>query len=156
MKPEDQSGIGLSIRQPWATLLVCGIKSVEIRAWPTDRTGRILIHASRSADTRRLGWNLLPAGFEKIARLRGGIIGSGELTGCIAYHSAASFSADRKRHLNDPSWFCGPVLYGFTFAEPAPLSFRPYPGGMRFFAVHKNSPRQRRERQFPEFLENET
>jgi len=35
----------LSIRQPWATLVVKGIKDIENRTWKTDYRGKILIHA---------------------------------------------------------------------------------------------------------------
>ena len=30
----------LSVKQPWATLLVHGLKTIEVRAWPTARRGR--------------------------------------------------------------------------------------------------------------------
>ncbi len=36
----------LSIQQPWASLIVAGLKDVENRTWSTDYRGRILIHAS--------------------------------------------------------------------------------------------------------------
>ena len=50
----------LSIKQPWAALLVAGIKTVEIRRWPTNRRGRILIHAARIPDPRPEAWALVP------------------------------------------------------------------------------------------------
>ena len=36
----------LSIQQPWASLIVAGIKDVENRTWDTQYRGRLLIHAS--------------------------------------------------------------------------------------------------------------
>ena len=36
----------LSVRQPWATLICYGIKTVENRTWEADHRGRLLIHAS--------------------------------------------------------------------------------------------------------------
>ncbi|MFA5377738.1 MAG: ASCH domain-containing protein [Dehalococcoidia bacterium] len=36
----------ISVKQPWAALIVCGAKDVENRTWKTDYRGRILIHAS--------------------------------------------------------------------------------------------------------------
>lgn len=36
----------LSIRQPWAWLIVQGHKKVENRTWDTKKRGRFLIHAS--------------------------------------------------------------------------------------------------------------
>ena len=38
----------LSLKQPWATLLAHGLKSIEIRRWATRLRGRILIHASKT------------------------------------------------------------------------------------------------------------
>jgi hypothetical protein len=37
----------ISLLQPWATLVVSGVKTVETRAWSTRHRGRILIHASQ-------------------------------------------------------------------------------------------------------------
>ena len=36
----------LSVRQPWASLLVSGLKDIENRTWAPNHKGRILIHAS--------------------------------------------------------------------------------------------------------------
>lgn len=35
----------LSVRQPWASLLVSGLKDIENRTWAPNFKGRILIHA---------------------------------------------------------------------------------------------------------------
>ena len=37
----------LSIKQPWASLIVLGIKDIENRSWSTDFRGKIYIHASK-------------------------------------------------------------------------------------------------------------
>src|SRR5207237_2533412 len=130
-------------KQPWATLLVPGRKTIEVRRWPTDRRGRILIHAARVSDERPEAWSLVPADLREAAQLVGGIVGAGELTGCTAYRTVSAFKADQQQHLNDPAWFRGPVLYGFTFAQLTPLPFRPYPGWMRFFPVRIEEPRRK-------------
>lgn len=36
----------LSIRQPWAWLIVNGHKDIENRSWPTRFRGKFLVHAS--------------------------------------------------------------------------------------------------------------
>eukprot|EP00029_Vermamoeba_vermiformis_P014806 TRINITY_DN9921_c0_g1_i1.p1 TRINITY_DN9921_c0_g1~~TRINITY_DN9921_c0_g1_i1.p1 ORF type:complete len:219 (+),score=45.13 TRINITY_DN9921_c0_g1_i1:24-680(+) len=49
VKPEFQSvdtGTCLSMWQPWASLVVHGIKKVEGRSWPTDYRGRLWIHSA--------------------------------------------------------------------------------------------------------------
>jgi len=140
--PGQPQTYALSLKQPWATLLVYARKTIEVRRWPTARRGRILIHAARVPDVREEAWRLLPAELREAAQLLGGFVGTGELTGCIAYRNREAFAADRSRHLNDPSWFQGPVLYGFSFAKPTVVPFRPYPGWMRFFPVHHDVPRR--------------
>jgi hypothetical protein len=125
----------LSLKQPWAALVVHGRKSVEVRAWPTARRGRILIHAARVSDPRPQAWDWVPPELADAARLVGGLVGAADLTGCVAYRSPAAFAADGHRHLNDPSWFRPPVLYGFTFAGAEATPFRRLPGWMRFFPV---------------------
>jgi hypothetical protein len=135
----------LSLKQPWAALLVHGHKTIEVRRWPTARRGRILIHASSVSDERPEVWKLVPPELTEAAHLRGGIIGAGDLTGCIAYRNSKDFAADRTRHWNDPGWFEEPLLYGFTFANLEVLPFRAYPGWMRFFPVEEDLPPRHRE-----------
>jgi hypothetical protein len=132
----------LSLKQPWATLLVHGLKSIEVRRWPTARRGRILIHAARVSDTRAEAWSLVPVELKTEAQVTGGLIGAGDLIECMAYHTRDAFAADQARHLNDPAWFQPPVLYGFRFADLAVLPFRSYPGWMRFFPVDARLPRR--------------
>jgi hypothetical protein len=125
----------LSLKQPWAALLVYGLKTIEVRRWPTARRGRVLIHAAALPDERPEAWALVPAELREAAQLLGGLVGAAELTACLTYRTDEEFGADRERHLNDPSWFQGPVLYGFVFAGAAVLPFRRCPGWMRFFPV---------------------
>lgn len=40
----------LSIRQPWAWLIMTGLKDIENRTWNTDFRGRFAIHASKKFD----------------------------------------------------------------------------------------------------------
>jgi ASCH domain len=129
----------LSLKQPWAVLLAHGLKTIEVRRWPTARRGPVLIHAAKVSDERREAWSQVPVELMERARLVGGIVGAGEITDCLAYRALAAFQADQPRHLNVPSWFEGPVLYGFTFINLKPLAFRPYPGWMRFFPVQEDS-----------------
>jgi len=37
----------ITIWQPWATLIVCGLKRYETRSWPTHYRGPLIIHASK-------------------------------------------------------------------------------------------------------------
>jgi hypothetical protein len=135
----------LSLKQPWATLVVHGLKTIEVRRWPTARRGPILIHAARIADDRPEAWaHVLPRLKEETA-LRGGIIGSVELSRCVTYENLDEFLRDRDRHLNEESWFEPPRLYGFVFRDPHTLPFRRYPGWFKFFTVNEHeTPKRKR------------
>ena len=114
----------LSIRQPWAWLVVNGYKDIENRTWSTNFRGRIYVHAGQRmiADDypeqrefiARAGI-LIPAGLA-----RGAIVGEVTITGCIA--------------AGDSPWFCG--LYGFTLEDPVAYD-TPIPcrGQLGFFQV---------------------
>ncbi len=125
----------LSLKQPWAALLVHGLKTIEVRKWPTARRGRVLIHAALVSDLRPDAWRHVPPELRDQAQITGGIVGAADLLDCVAYRTVEAFTADQLRHLNDPAWFAPPVLYGFVFASVHSVPFRRYPGWMRFFAV---------------------
>jgi len=138
------NSLALSLKQPWATLLAHGRKSIEIRRWPTKQRGPILIHAARIPDPRPEAWALVPEEWLPQARLAGGIVGIGELTDCVVYRTVDSFATDRDKHLNEPAWFLGPAMFGFVFTNLRVLPFRRYPGWMRFFeiALEEKPPRK--------------
>jgi hypothetical protein len=123
----------LSLKQPWAALLVHGLKSIEIRSWRTAQRGRILIHAAQVPDEREEAWRWVPSWMREKALLLGGILGEGQLTDCREYRTREAFAADRIFHLNEDAWFNGEVMYGFLFAHLTALPFRPCKGQTRFF-----------------------
>jgi uncharacterized protein (UPF0264 family) len=125
----------LSVKQPWAALLVHGRKTIEIRRWSTARRGRVLIHAARIPDDRPEAWAHVTADVEATARLRGGVIGEAQLSQCNTYRSRSNFERDQAAHLNDPDWFRGPVMYGFVFVKARPLPYTRCPGSLHFFEV---------------------
>jgi hypothetical protein len=108
----------LSIRQPWASLIVAGCKDVENRTWRTSVRGRILVHAGLALDraglefAAKLGIEIDPATLD-----RGGVIGSVEIVDCVDY--------------SESPWFFGP--FGFLLRSPQRLPFRPCPGKLGFF-----------------------
>lgn len=119
----------LSIRQPWAWLIIHGGKDIENRSWPTCFRGRFLVHAAKGMtraeyeDARDTAMHINPAiqlpAFEELAR--GGIVGSVELTDCI--DDSAS------------PWFFG--KFGFVLRNPEPLRFSPMSGRLGFFDVQE-------------------
>ena len=69
----------LTIRKPWASLIINGYKKYEFRSWKTNYRGKILIHTSQKIEKEMLSrfkdYNLNCIG--------GSIIGEAELTDCI-------------------------------------------------------------------------
>ena len=69
----------LTIKQPWASLIVDGYKHYEFRSWKTNYRGKILIHAGLSLEKdmmeRFKDYNL--------DCTLGAIIGEAELVDCI-------------------------------------------------------------------------
>lgn len=70
----------LTIKQPWATLIMQGDKRFEFRSWRTKYRGDLLIHAGKSVDKDTL--NRLKNYLPKELPL-GKILGKVELVGCI-------------------------------------------------------------------------
>ena len=69
----------LTIREPWASLIVNGYKEYEFRSWKTNYRGKILIHAGLKLETgiieRFKEYNL--------EYQKGVIIGEADLVDCI-------------------------------------------------------------------------
>ena len=63
----------LTVRQPWAALLLAGIKDVENRPWRTHYRGPLAIHAGARVD--RVGIELFP----DVHGPRGVVLGTVEL-----------------------------------------------------------------------------
>ena len=128
--------ITLSIKQPWAALIVAGRKTLEIRTWGTRFRGPVLIHAGKIPDDRPEAWAWIDAAaLAEAAEYLGGIIGEARLCGCRMYRTKTGFAADARHHLNDASWFQPPVMFGFEFRDARPLPFHPAKGQMKFFDV---------------------
>jgi hypothetical protein len=126
----------LSVKQPWAALIVAGVKVVEVRTWGTRRRGRVLIHAGRMPDERPAAWAYVTTPELKAAAgLCGGVVGEAKIVDCRTYETAEAFAADAARHLNDPAWFAPPRLHGFEFRAARPLPFRQLTGFTMFFRV---------------------
>lgn len=149
--PEEQSGfcpganpdsepdrlVAISVKQPWAALLVAGVKTVEVRTWRTGRRGRVLIHAAKAADDRPEGWALVTTPeLRELAALRGGMIGVGELADCVRYTTREAFAAAADGHRNAPEWFRPAGLFGFVFQNLRPIAYHACPGKTMFFTVN--------------------
>ncbi|HET6983776.1 MAG TPA: ASCH domain-containing protein [Myxococcaceae bacterium] len=74
----------ITIRQPWAELIVRGEKDVENRSWRTRHRGPLLIHAGGQADRKRFGEHGVPDDVQL-----GAIIGVVEVVDCTQEKTSA-------------------------------------------------------------------
>lgn len=136
-KPEAMTRpiYALSLKQPWAALLVTGLKTIEIRSWMTTVRGRVMIHAAKIPDPRPEAWAHVPDEWRVLATTEGGIVGEAKLMSLTQYKTAKKFTMEASRHLNAPAWYGGPKTYGFVFRDAKVLPFEPCKGNVRFFRV---------------------
>lgn len=114
----------ISIRQPYAWLIVQGIKPVENRTWATKFRGRILIHAGVAYPKRDHADDLEVWGEHGFPPHRegmlGGIVGEAVVTDCVTAHRS--------------EFFFGP--YGFVMEQAkAYPKLIPYRGMLGIFGV---------------------
>ena len=122
----------LSIRQPWAWLIIAGFKPVENRSQLTNIRGEFLIHVGRAIDGD--AHDALMRGLHpvtgQLSKLRlvyppargesfklGGFVGIAELTGSVTEHPS--------------EFFTGP--HGWLVENARPIRFQPYPGQLGWF-----------------------
>ena len=70
----------LTVKQPWAALIINGYKKYEFRSWKTNYRGKILIHAGLSLEKE----NVIRFKEYGLQYEKGAIIGEAELVDCIA------------------------------------------------------------------------
>lgn len=131
----EKSRVAVSIKQPWATLVVHGLKTIELRRWRPRRTGLIYIHTGAIPDPSDEAWSKLPDHLKEFAKQRRGLIGRVHLTGAKRYESLADFHGDSGRHLAPDSWFTEDGMFGWALEQSEVISFEPCRGNLRFFRV---------------------
>ena len=119
----------LSVRQPWAHLIITGIKDIENRTWRTTYRGPILIHAGKTFDADAYDW----VRSEMCVQLpppceipRGGIVGCAWILGCT--------------HAHPSPWFTGPWGWVLDPSRAELLPFAPCPGRLGLFEASEVEP----------------
>jgi hypothetical protein len=140
----DPDRIALGIQQPWAELILRGIKTLEVRSQPTRQRGTIYLYASKRASQ-------LPAASAAASRhgiaveslAFGVLVGTVNLIGCRPCQSR-----DHKSACVPPQLVAG--QFAWELAEPTPLAvplavrFLPY--GVWFYPFKRRPDGQRRRR----------
>ena len=118
----------LSLKQPWAELILQGRKTVETRKWKTAFSGQFLIHSSLVPDAK----NMALFGFAELPT--GCIVGTAEITDVIEYPTMESFNNDEGRHCAHVTAY-PKKRYGFVLANVRRIMPIPYKGQLNFFTV---------------------
>lgn len=121
----------LSLKQPYAELLVSGKKTIELRNWNTLFRGKFLIHASKNVYKESSEF----LGIDRNMLTRGAIIGTAELYDVKQYKNKTELEIDKNKHYADIKKF-GFCKYGFMIKNAQRLrSLIPYLGKLKFFEV---------------------
>lgn len=120
----------LSLKQPFAELILQGKKTIELRKWNTHVRGEFLIHASQKLDQKAMqhfGFTTLPTG---------AILGKATLSEVKKYMTAEEHAKDREKHCASSQY----GQYGFILKEVQRLS-KPIPakGKLNFWDFDLNS-----------------
>lgn len=117
----------LSLKQPFAELIVSGKKKIELRKWNTKFRGEFLVHASKIPDKRameRFGFKELPCGF---------IVGKVKLVDVKKYDNEEEHKKDKDLHLASSYW----GDYGFILENPQRMEKIPINGKLGFWDFQK-------------------
>ena len=115
----------LSIKQPYAELILQGKKKIELRKGNTNFRGEFYVHASKVPDEiamKKFGFNELPCGF---------IVGKVTLANVKKYNNEIEHNKDNNLHLASSAW----GNYGFVLEKPERIKPIPYKGQLNFFEV---------------------
>jgi len=102
----------LSIRQPWAELVISGRKSIEVRTWWAEYRGPLWIHVGQTEDVE------LSKSLGLSGAFRGGFIGRVTLSTIIQF-DRDRWDRWRNRHLSDGPM--PPKAYGWILKDPVRL-----------------------------------
>jgi hypothetical protein len=134
----------LSLRQPWAAIVVHFGKHVENRVWNTSFRGEFLIHAAKEMtrvefdEAYRFAQAQLGEKMPHEVDLRelcefGGVVGIARLVDVVPPCAGPGGRCQCRAALSfGRSWHM-PDQYGFLLEDVRPLPFRPCRGLQRFF-----------------------
>lgn len=117
----------LSVRQPWAWLILHGGKDIENRTWETMFRGQVLLHAGKTltkayhrevSDWAEGEFGIIVPELDDMPR--GGVVGVVTIAGCVRESTSR--------------WF-NPGGFGFVLRNAEPVPFYPCNGALGFFDV---------------------
>ncbi len=115
----------ISIRQPWAELILLGKKTIELRSWHTGYRGQLWLHTGLQGDDRlekEFGFSML---------FKGGYIGTIVIDVVIPMN-LARWESWQEKHLHHGPYQAG--TYAWVLSSPRRLKVPiPAPGRLGLF-----------------------
>lgn len=127
----------ISIRQPWAALILAGKKRIELRTWKQSLRGPVLLHAGKIPVKNPNAWALITPEIEPLTQLRGGIIGAMNIVGIRQYTHLDEFLADQKYHGCGSGDWNPKGYHGYLLQDAMQIPFESLPGQLFFFRVNR-------------------
>lgn len=135
----------LTLRQPWAWLVVFGGKDVENRSWEVSYRGPILIHAGKEMTRREYraaheyAWQRCGIEVPGADALDfGGVIGIATLADIIRPDAVDPATRARRRwHMTEGEALNGKPQFGWLLKDISPVEFVPCQGaqGLRWVQI---------------------
>ncbi len=122
--------MALSIRQPWAELILQGKKIIETRKWDTTFRGEFYIHASKTIDIEACK----EFGIDPKSLVIGAIVGKAIFQDTKEYHTEEQFLRDDEKHRSSFYGFTKPK-FGFLLRNVGRITPIPANGNLKFFYV---------------------
>lgn len=122
----------LSIKQPWANLIINKKKIIEIRKWKTKYRGDFIIHSGNEIDERA------KKVFRNVSHEpRGCILGIAKIIDIKLYSSIHEFKDDYHCHLNPLEWY-EKGIYGFILDDIRKINPVQLSGSLGLFETNIN------------------
>ena len=136
-KPDDSTIKALSIKNPWAGLIIAKIKTVENRSWSTMYSGTLAIVSSAKPDRQAMEdmeskYGILPPE----CYIHGAILGTVDVTGMLWTAEDGVAESDHPRVTKKMLAWWNPDSVGWIMERPKRLpSPVPYKGRLGLYSI---------------------
>jgi len=129
-----EPAVALSIRQPWAELILQGKKTIETRKWATKFRGEFYIHSPKTIDLEACKKFKI----DPNSLVTGAFVGKAICENIIKYHTDEHFMSDQKKHQSG-LYAHKKSKFGFLLRDIQRINPIPAKGSLNFFKVNLDS-----------------
>lgn len=113
----------LTLKEPWAGLIISGVKKIETRSWKTNYRGELFIHAGLLSSDNQLRISLISESTDIPFPSHGFIIGKCNLVDCFQITDEYAKHMERQDYVN---YLCGDYAAGrYAWVLESPMKITP-------------------------------